>query len=195
MTGWIIFWGCSPISWCSRMQCATARSSSEAEFMSLSSCSQECLYLQMFVALLNILMSMLEIYANNISHHTDSSNTPEEKYNLAVKIWSNCQVALAQAKKPEHWIISKLRHICMAYFFFKSYVHVGNLSLHSIPGSNNCSNCMTKGYSMPGKTSANQKADLFQKHALACLSRPNVSSFQEAAAAAAVFIKSKLMSE
>ena len=98
------------------MQCATARSSGEAEFMSLSSCSQECLYLQMFVASLNIPTSTLEIYANNISHHADSGNAPEEKYDSAVKIWSDSQVALAQAKKPEHWIVDKLRHICTAYF-------------------------------------------------------------------------------
>ena len=177
------------------MQRSTSRSTGEAEFLALSSCSQEALYLQMFVASLDIPTSTFEIFGNDRSRYEEegvAKGVPAERYATAVKIWSDSKVALAQAKKPEHWIVDKLRHVRTAYFFFKSYVRRGKLELHSIPGTENPSDVGTKGFGAPGKTAANQKAEYFEGHALTCLGRPRLARFREAAAAAAAFVVDKL---
>ena len=77
-TGWIVFFGHTPLSWVARLQRATARSTGESEFLSLSSVAQECVYLQMLVRSLRIPTSVFEIYSNDVSRHAvteaDQSN-------------------------------------------------------------------------------------------------------------------------
>jgi hypothetical protein len=171
-TGWIVFFGHTPLSWVARLQRATARSTGESEFLSLSSVAQECVYLQMLVRSLRIPTSVFEIYSNDVSRHAvteaDQSNPI---FHTACKIWSDSAVALHQAKKPDHWVVDKLRHIRTAYFFFKSYCRISKLSLHKVAGTDNPSGIYTKGWGSPGKTAANQKSEVFQRHALFCSGR------------------------
>ena len=165
-TGWIIFLGWVPISWCSRLQRCVARSTGEAEYLALSSLSQEAVYLSMFARSLKIPESVFEIYSNESNEHDTNGTDPS-----AVQIWSDSQVALAQAKKPDNWVVDKLRHIKTAYHFFKSYVRNGALRLLGISGKDNPSDIYTKGWGAPGKTAANQKADDFKRHADFCAGR------------------------
>ena len=99
-TGWIIFWGWVPISWVSRAQRVTARSTGEAEFIALSSISQEAVYLQMFAKSLKIPTSIFELFSNDKSRY-DVDDTGASKFDTAFKIWTDSQVAIAQAKKPD----------------------------------------------------------------------------------------------
>ena len=55
-----------------------------------------------------------------------------------------------------------------AYFFFKSYVREAKLEMLSCSGLDNPADIFTKGFGAPGKTAANQKSELFQRHALFC---------------------------
>jgi hypothetical protein len=169
-SGWIVFFGSSPLSWAARLQRVTARSTGESEFIALSSVAQECVYIRMLVASLRIPVSVLEVYCNDESRHAEKGST-DIAFKTAVQIWSDSSVALAQAKKPEHWIVDKLRHIKTAYFFFKSYVREGLLQLCKVSGLDNCADIFTKGFGAPGKTSANQKAEVFQRHAAFCAGR------------------------
>ena len=166
-TGWIIFFGWAPIAWVSRAQRVTARSTGEAEFLALSSLSQEAIYLQMFVKSLNIPHEVFQLYSNDSSRYAPQSET-DPKFDTAVKIWSDSQVAIAQALKPDNWVVDKLRHVRFAYFFFKSYIRQSKLQLHSVSGVDNPSDIMTKGWGAPGKTAVNQKADTFQRHSDFC---------------------------
>ena len=170
-TGWIIFFGWVPISWVSRLQRVTARSTGEAEFIALSSLAQEAVFLQMFAQSLHVPPAAFEIFSNDKSRYQDGANRPAAAFDTAVKIWSDSKVALAQASKPDHWVVDKLRHIRTAYFFFKSYVRSAKLQLCSVSGNDNCADIFTKGFGAPGKTTANQKADLFQRHASFCAGR------------------------
>ena len=52
-TSWIIFHGNNPISWASRTQKCTARSTGEAEYIALSSLAQESIYIKMLLELLD----------------------------------------------------------------------------------------------------------------------------------------------
>ena len=178
-TGWISFFGFVPFSWCSRMQRVTARSTGEAEFIALSSLAQECVYLQMFVQSLNIPCAPVTIQCNDRSRYEDdgvANGLPRNVFRTAVDIWSDSQVALAQAAKPDNWVIDKLRHIKKDYFFFKSYVRQGKLKLHPCSGVDNPADIYTKGFGAPGKTAANQKAELFQRHAEFVAGRRQISS-------------------
>ena len=169
-SGWIVFFGSTPLSWAARLQRVTARSTGESEFIALSSIAQECVYLRMLVASLRIPVSIMEVYCNDKSRYAvEGSNN--DNFKTAVQIWSDSSVALAQASKPEHWVVDKLRHIKTSFFFFKSYVREGALQLCKVSGLDNCADIFTKGFGAPGKTAANQKAEVFQRHALFCSGR------------------------
>ena len=165
-TGWIIFFGFSPISWVARMQRATSRSTAEAEYMALSSVSQEAVYLSMLAESLRVPRSVFELYCNDISQRAPVGSEHSGIWRTAVQIWSDSEAALGQANKPENWVIDKLRHIRTAYHFFKQYVRMGLLRFSSVSGHDNCSDIYTKGWGAPGNTAANQKADIFQRHAM-----------------------------
>jgi hypothetical protein len=170
-TGYIFFCGFTPLSYASKLQRCTARSTGEAEFIALSAAAQEAVYLQMLVASLRIPSSTFEIYCNDFSRYATDGNERNDKYRTAVQIWSDSQVAIAQAKKPDCWIVDKLRHVKTAYFFFKSYVRDALLSLQPCSGTDNPADIMTKGFGAPGNTANNQKAELFNRHALFCCGR------------------------
>ena len=102
--------------------------------------------------------SAFEIFCNDKSRYQDCSDRPKQLFDTAVKIWSDSKVALAQASKPDNWVVDKLRHIRTAYFFFKSYVRSAQLELCSCSGIDNPADIFTKGFGAPGKTAANQKA-------------------------------------
>ena len=170
-TGWIIFWGWVPISWVSRLQRVTARSTGEAEFIALSSLAQEAVFLQMFAKSMHVPPCAFEIFSNDKSRYQAGSAQPAAAFDTAVKIWSDSKVALAQASKPDHWVVDKLRHIRTAFFFFKSYVRSAQLQLCSVSGNDNPADIFTKGFGAPGKTAANQKSEVFQRHAAFCAGR------------------------
>jgi hypothetical protein len=159
------------LAYASRLQRCTARSTGEAEFIALSSVAQEAVYLRMLVLSLRIPVSVFEIYSNDVSRYAVEGNADQQKYDTAVKIWSDSQVAIAQSKKPDAWIVDKLRHVKTAYFFFKSYVRECALQLLPCSGTDNPADIMTKGFGAPGNTANNQKADLFHRHALFCCGR------------------------
>ena len=164
-SGWIVFFGQSPISWVSRLQRATSRSTAEAEYLALSSLSQEAVYLAMFAQSLRVPKSVVEIYCNDRSRHAPDTHHDSDVWKTAVQVWSDSEAALAQAKKPENWVVDKLRHIRTAYHFFKQYVRSGVLRFSSVSGKDNPSDIYTKGWGSPGNTAANQKADTFSRHA------------------------------
>ena len=124
--------------------------------------------MQMFAESLHVPKSAFELFSNNRSPLAEDGSLHPDKVRTAVQIWTDSQVALAQAKKPDCWVIDKLRHIRKDYFFFKSYVREAKLELLSCSGVDNPADIFTKGFGAPGKTAANQKSDLFQRHALFC---------------------------
>ena len=108
------------------------------------------------------------MFSNDQSRYMADSSKPRHVFDTAIKIWSDSKVALAQAGKPDHWVVDKLRHIRTAFFFFKSYVRSAALQLCSVSGNDNPADIFTKGFGAPGKTAANQKAEVFQRHARFC---------------------------
>ena len=137
--------------------------------MALSSISQEAVYLSMLAESLRVPSSVVELHCNDRSPH--ATDDTRDIWKTAVQVWSDSEAALGQAKKPDNWVIDKLRHIRTAYHFFKQYVRWGVLRFVSVSGKDNPSDIYTKGWGAPGKTATNQKADEFQRHAAFNLGR------------------------
>jgi hypothetical protein len=94
-TGYITFLGFSPLSWSSRLQRCTARSTGEAEFIALSAISQECVYLKMLLASLRYPQSTLEIYCNDSSRFLAEAKVDRKHlYRTAYEIWNESSTRL-----------------------------------------------------------------------------------------------------
>ena len=173
-TGWIIFHGTNPISWASRTQKCTARSTGEAEYIALSSLAQECVYIKMLLESLDERPGKVGILSNEGTEDDPGCVRiwqDDNKSTAPIKIWSDSLNAVQNSKKE--WVSDKLRHIKTAYHFFKQYVKSGDIDLQHISGPENCADIFTKGYGECAYGAANQMAAAYQKHALKCLGHVN----------------------
>ena len=141
-TGWIIFCGDAPISWCSQMQRATARSVCESEYISLSHLSQELVYIQMLSGSLDMPNDYVAVKVNSgsdepwqagkdpssalrawraytssegLSKHGDPPTTKTTAYTDSAN-------AEANARTPFGWLSNKLRHIKTAFHCVKDAI-------------------------------------------------------------------------
>ena len=137
-TGYIIFLGDAPISWCSQMQGASARSVCESEYIALSHCAQELVYLQMFAKSLRLPDN--ERVDVRVNQGTNDTSAAPDGHGSALRVWeefkqvhgipadetamcwSDSQNAIANAKTPFGWLSGKLRHLHTAFHFVKQYV-------------------------------------------------------------------------
>ena len=158
-TAWILFHGNNPISWCSKTQASTARSTAEAEFISLAALAQECIHVRMLLqSLIRDNVSAVPVHIRSKKSQTCDHSTPDCKCH-AVNIWSDSANAIAQAKKP--WIADKLRHIRFNWFFFKDYVRRGDLTLQHVCGTDNPADLLSKGFGTGKVGTDNQKHQYF----------------------------------
>jgi transposase InsO family protein len=171
-TGWIIFKGKNPISWCSKSQKCTARSTAEAEYIGISSCTQEAVYLQMLMKSIKQEDGSAEIIVDepNMSE-ADKEKPIYETMANAATIWSDSQSAICNSKDP--WISNKLRHIKTAYHFFKQFVEEKIVKIAYCPGKTNHADIFTKGYG-DSKTGVTQVEPTFHHHARTVLGMPIV---------------------
>ena len=176
-TGWIIFHGDNPISWASRTQTCTARSTGEAEYIAFSSLCQEAIYIKMLLESLDEKPGMVRVLSNEGTDEDPGCVSIWQRDNATsglIKIWSDSLNAVQNLRKE--WVSDKLRHIKTAYHFFKQYVTSRDIDLQHISGLSNCSDIFTKGYGEGAAGSLNQMAEAFHEHALCCLRHQNCAS-------------------
>ena len=176
-TGWIIFHGDNPISWASRTQKCTARSTGEAEYIALSSLCQEAIYIKMLLESLDEQPGMVRVLSNEGTEQDPGCVSiwqRDNKTSSPMKVWSDSLNAVQNSRKE--WVSDKLRHIKTAYHFFKQYVKSGDIDLQHISGLANCADIFTKGYGEGAPGSPNQMAEAFRQHALRCLGHRNCAS-------------------
>jgi hypothetical protein len=104
-----------PILWASRTQKCCARSVAEAEFVALSTCTAEVLYLRQFLCELGLNGSAVPIRGATHAHHV----LVDVGRSAAVQgiIRTDSTAALANAKLPVSCLNDKLKHIQNAFFF------------------------------------------------------------------------------
>ena len=146
--------GDTPVSWASRLQKCTARSTAEAEFIALSSMSQELLYLQMLVAHLHHPTEHIHIYANEGTEEKPGCVARWREYNAlfpkeehsTVQAFTDSQNAVAIASSPPGWLHESLRHVKTHFMFVKQYIQDGTMILNHCPGKKQPADLLTKGF-------------------------------------------------
>ena len=168
-TAWITFVGDAPISWCSKTQRCTARSTAESEYVAASSLSQEIIYLQMLVASLDNPTPTVTIFGNNGTKDDPgiirrfrqyfAENPVQQAF-----VYTDSANAISNARSPPGWLDESLRHIKTAFHFIKQFVQSGQIKLDHCRGEDNCSDLLSKGFGK-GSVKANQCSDIFLHHA------------------------------
>jgi hypothetical protein len=179
-SGWIVFYGASPLSWAARSCTASARSTAEAEFMSISSLTVELVYLKRLiesihdmdlpaVALYPRIMDATDVETLGRRPNLDDSalEVLRAQEGMALDlppqtiIFTDSLSAKAVAEKA--WISDRMRHIRYSMFFIKSYIASGDIKLAFIKGDDLCPDIMTKPFG--ASTSAKgQQMEGFFKH-------------------------------
>ena len=120
------------------MQGSTARSVCESEYIALSHCAQELVYLQMFAKSLKLPDN--DRVDMRVNRGTDDTDAPPGGKGSALRVWeefkrahdipadetamcwTDSQNAIANARTPFGWLSNKLRHLHTAFHFVKQYV-------------------------------------------------------------------------
>jgi len=178
--GWIVFDGSAPLSWAARSMTASARSTAEAEFMSIASLTVELVYLKRLiesihnqhlpaVGLFPRIMDESDVASLGRPPVLDDSAyevlRAQEGIGLDLPppmiIFTDSLSAKAVAEKQ--WISDRMRHIKYSMFFVKSYISSGDIKLAYIKGPDLCTDIMTKPFG--ASTSAQgQQMEGFFKH-------------------------------
>jgi hypothetical protein len=176
-TGWICFYENSPISWASRTQKASAKSTCEAELIAISSCASELLFLRRLNDTLDNSASwqpsVIEMYGNKLDGET---------HMRAVHLFSDSASAIQAGNKPTSFVDGRMRHVKTSFYFFRNHVAAGSLRLMKVAGTDNPADIMSKGFCAlkrrfdrsdvsRAKSVTAQSADYFQKLANKCLGR------------------------
>ena len=170
------------------MQNTTARSTCESEFVAMSHCAMELVYLARLASSLKFCNTETDMTVNQGPANEESAYKVWQSYvknakaqggeNLPSMLWSDSTAALSNANSPFGWTTGKLRHIKTAFNFFKDYVMPNDLGVKinlqaaaqvhiktgHVRGEDNCGDILTKGFGS-NKTRSNQKTDHFQRHA------------------------------
>jgi hypothetical protein len=117
-TGFIFFLSGGPISWKSKLQPTVALSSSEAEYMALSTAAQEAIALQALLADFGV------------------------NYDSGVTIYEDNTGAEAMAKNASHY--SKTKHIHIRYHFIRELVSRGQIVVERMSTENMLADILTK---------------------------------------------------
>ena len=113
----VFYFGNFLISWQSRLQTTVALSSTEAEYMVISSTTQELLWLKQLLIDLHISVDTPTIYSDNMG-------------------------AKSLAYNPTHH--RRTKHINIRVHFVRDHIAEGNLIILHVPTEENPSNLMTK---------------------------------------------------
>ena len=137
-----MLYGDTPISWASRSQKCTSKSTCEAEFVALSSCVAELIHIRR----LNDSLDRSNIYNQPSPIHMTGVDVDEAPEIRAVDLFCDSTAAIATASRIRSWLDDKLRHIKTAFFFFRGYVASGQTRLHKVAGTDNPADLLSKGF-------------------------------------------------
>ena len=169
-----------------------ARSTCESEFVALSHCMMELVYLTQLANSLKICGTEADMTVNQGPANEESAYRIWQSYvrnakakggeNLPAMLWSDSSAALSNVNAPFGWLQGKLGHIKAAFNFVKDYLMPNDTGVKvnlqaadgvrvktgHVRGEDNCADVLTKGFGSP-KTKSNQKSEHFQRHAHFCL--------------------------
>jgi hypothetical protein len=120
ISGFAFLFGKSLITWSSKKQASAALSSTESEYISLTSGTQEALWFQELLNELNIPQPTVKLYEDN-------------------------QACINIAKNPQEY--SRTRHIQVRYHFIRELIASGKIQVVYCPTADQLADLFTKGLS------------------------------------------------
>lgn len=123
-TGYLVFYNGSPVSWYSGLQKIVAQSSTEAEYIALSDCSKEVVYLRQLL--------------QGLRDPTATATT---------MIYVDNKGAIDLVNNPVHH--KRTKHIDVRYHFIRSQQEAGTVSVHKVHTDLNKADPFTKALTRP----------------------------------------------
>ncbi|KAG8473848.1 hypothetical protein CXB51_035946 [Gossypium anomalum] len=121
-SGYCVYFGYSPVSWCSRKQQVVSRSTVEAEYRSLTTATSDVTWL---------LSQFRELQVSSV-------DTPT--------IWCDSSSAIAVAANPV--LHSKFKHVELDFFFVREKVAIGTIVVGKVPACDEVADILTKPLSL-----------------------------------------------
>ena len=118
-SGYVMKFGNSTVSWCSRRQATVAKSSTEAEYVALSQATQEVVWLRRLLVDLGM------------------------KVNSPTMILEDNQGAIDLSRNPKHH--NRTKHIDVSYHFTRERMATKEIDVRHVPTGDNIADIMTKG--------------------------------------------------
>ena len=129
-TGYVIFLGKSPISWCSKLQTETALSSTESEIVALSTCMRKILWIQRLIQDIS--------FGFGVKVHDETL--------IKATVHEDNQAAISNANKTS--INNRTRHIHTKYWHFREHLNQQTgIVIQYIKSADNIGDLFTKGVS------------------------------------------------
>ncbi|KAG8479747.1 hypothetical protein CXB51_029269 [Gossypium anomalum] len=117
-TGYVIYLGENPIAWCSKKQAVVSRSSSEAEYRSLSNCVSEVLWVKQLLEEIGVGLKQTSV------------------------IWCDNTSTVFMSANPTHH--AKVKHVEIDHHFVREKVLDGTLQVNYVPSANQVADVLTK---------------------------------------------------
>ena len=117
ITGYFFMLAGGIISWRSRAQKSTATSSTQAEYMAMSDCAQQAIWIKSLLSEIEMLVSAVPICGDNQGSIFNASNPAQE---------------------------SHMKHIDIHYHFVCKAIENGQIELFFVPGNENPADMFTK---------------------------------------------------
>jgi len=119
-----MFAGC-PITWQSKLQTEIALSTTESEYIALSTAMREV------IPFLNLLKEISGVF-----------DLPSTKPVFNCKVWEDNESCIRVATSPQ--FTGHTKHIAIKYHHFRSFVKNGTISIHSIDTKEQLADILTK---------------------------------------------------
>jgi hypothetical protein len=125
-TGFVISYASCPITWASRLQTEVALSTTEAEYVALSTALREC------IPLMQLIKEMQGL----------GFDLTEDKPKVHCKVFEDNSGALIMA--TEHKTRPRTKHLNVKYHHFRDHVVRGDITIHPVESSSQHADILTK---------------------------------------------------
>ena len=130
-SGFVIMYAGCPITWSSKLQTEIALSTTESEYIALSSAMREV------IPFMNLMQETQDLF--EIKH---------DKPIFHCTVWEDNESAIKVAKSPK--FTPRTKHIAIKYHHFRRYVTDGTIDIRSIDTKNQIADMLTKPLSEKG---------------------------------------------
>lgn len=117
-SGYVVYLGPNPVTWCSKKQTVVSRSSAKAEYRSLANCVSELLWIKQLLNEVKMPMTKVPI------------------------IWCDNSSTVSVSENPTHH--TKMKHVEIDHHFVREKILAGCLQVNFVPSTEQIADVLTK---------------------------------------------------